>query len=94
MEPSRRQPIIQPKGTAGRECHRRFVLASARLLEKAHRQPCRSELISAEWRFNRNRELFARQPTSRRPVDSVLLEVGVHGATYGGIEVCGAKAFK
>jgi hypothetical protein len=31
---------------------------------------------------------------SRLPIDSVLFEVGVHGAAYGRIEVCGAEAFE
>lgn len=31
---------------------------------------------------------------SRLPADRVLFEVGVHGAAYGGIEVCGAEAIK
>jgi hypothetical protein len=31
---------------------------------------------------------------SRLPVDRVLFEIGVHGAAYSRIEVCGAKAFK
>jgi len=43
---------------------------------------------SCQWLFRRFVAL------SRLPVDSVLFEICIYRAAYGGIEVCGAEAIK